>query len=152
MNRKNKSISDTSLVNLPLRKKLLIQEYLSKYDIYVRYFKNTNCIQFQNGVISMHNMLMSGDKVFIYEHSQVITGYYMSLEKFIKNFRGNAFFEDGRENLILCIEKNTTLYRYCLENYDNFFNIEPECQCPDIKLFIKLFKITDQELFVILDF
>jgi hypothetical protein len=153
MNLQKKSISDTSLVHLPQRKRLYteIQKYLSSYDIYVRYMKNTNNIQLQQGLLSMQNILLSNDKVYIYEHSQIIIGYYCNLDTFIKKFRGDAFFENGRENMILCIEKDSDLYRHCLQNYDYFFNSE-YCGSPDIKLFIKLFRMSEEDLFLVLDF
>lgn len=153
MKRQNKCTSDTSLVQLPIRKKLFeeIQKYLADYDIYLKYYNTKNNIQLHNGLITMQNILMSDEKVYIYEHSQIIIGYYFSMDKFIDNFRGDAFFENARENMILSIEKNTKLYQYCMQNYDNLFQCEPKSTNPDIKLFVKLFHIMDDETFFILD-
>ncbi len=151
--RQTKSSSDTNLVCLSLRQTLFseIRKYLATYHIFLCYFKHNNYIQLQSGLKQSDNILLSGDSIYIYEHSQIIIGYYVKLDTFLRKFRANAYFENGRDILILSMETNSNLYKYCLENYANLFDIEPSEQNPDIKLFVKLYRVSEEEIFFLLD-
>lgn len=159
-----KSHSDTDLYKMSLRKNILqlLKKYLNNYKILLDNFKSNNHIEMslistepygKKKKISSFNILMSEENVFIYEHANIVVGYYIHLDNFLNFYKGDAFYDSGDDTLIFTMEKDTPLYQYCLRHYEDIFiaKLPLDKKTPDIKVYLKLYQLLNDDYFFALD-